>query len=321
MSTVPLVSVVIINHQRKDLLRRCVRSVLALEYPNLEVIVVDNASDDGSAEMVEAEFGDEVRVIRRTENSVTAARNDGYRAARGEVFLSLDNDIVFPDPTVLARALALFERFPTVGMLSFLVGTEEEPREPLPEHWWYEVPIEEGKARTFFTSYYSEGAVLIRRELFESTGGYDEDFFRCAENLDVILKSFRDGWEMLFSSDLFCAELAVRGFLGSRRTQRNYLTLRNKLWVVWKHYPLVRGLRWGAARIGMALLRSLRHGWPDLFLRGVFRGVFAPKVIRRKRAPLPREAWQRLAAVRPVRYVDPTPVEEGAAAGARGERS
>lgn len=303
----PLVSVIVINFDKKDILRRCLESALALDWAALEVIVVDNASADGSAEMVEAEFAGRVSVVRRSTNSVTAARNDGFRAASGAYYLSLDNDIVFPDPGVLRRGIELFDRYQDAGMLSFLIGTEENSREPLPEHWWYEAPIEEAKSRTFYTRYYSEGAVLIRPELIEATGGYDEDFFRCAENLDLTLLSAREGWRILFSPELHCAELEVRGFLDSRRTERNYLGLRNKLWVVWKHFPLGRGLAWAGLRIGMAAFRSVRYGWPDLFVKGVLHGVFAPRRIRRKRAPLGREVWELLDRLRDVEYVEVAP--------------
>lgn len=303
----PLVSVVVINYDKKEILRRCLQSALELDWPALEVICVDNASSDGSAEMVEAEFAGRVRTIRRTENSVTAARNDGYRAARGAFILSIDNDIVFPDPGVLRRGIRLFERFPEAGLLAFLIGTVEAPREPLPEHWWYEVPIAEGRRRSFFTRYFSEGAVLIRPEVIATTGGYDEDFFRGSENLDLSLKVHRDGWRILFSPELHCAELEVRGYIETKRSAQSKLHLRNKLWLVWKHFPWWRGIAWGGPRIATAAVRSLRYGWFDQFLAALREGIFAPRRIRRKRSPLTSDVWRRVAELDRGCFVDENP--------------
>jgi len=305
----PLISVVVINFNKLDVLRQCLRSALALDWPALEVICVDNASDDGSADAVESEFRGRVRVIRRTVNSVTAARNEGFRAARGAFILSIDNDIVFPDDQVLRRGVELLRRHPRVGILAFLIGTVEEPREPLPEHWWYEVPIEVGKSRSFYTGYFSEGAVLIRPETIASTGGYDEHFFRGAENLDLTMKCFREGWEILFSPELYCAELEVRGFLDSARRVQNLLHLRNKLWVAWKHLPWQRAIVWGGGRVAAAAYRSIRFGWIGYFLSALRQGVFAPREIRRQRAPLDRAVWERMRELRRGCFLESGTVE------------
>ena len=141
-------------------------------------------------------------------------------------------------------------------------------------------------------------------DLFAATGGYDEDFFRCSENLDLTLKTYREGWQILFSSELPCAELEVRGFLDSARRIQNRLNLRNKLWTVWKHFPWWRGLIWGGGRVAAAALRSIRYGWIDYFLAGARQGVFAPRRIRQKRAPLRSEVWRRLRELRRGCFVD-----------------
>ena len=83
-TTMPLVSVVVLNYNKKELLEQCLASVLRLECGDLEVIVVDNSSTDGSGEMVEERFGSQVQLIRRKVNSPTAGRNQGFRAARGD---------------------------------------------------------------------------------------------------------------------------------------------------------------------------------------------------------------------------------------------
>jgi GT2 family glycosyltransferase len=299
-----LVSVVILNYNNKDFLRACITSALDLDWPDLEVIVVDNASSDGSPEMVEAEFAGRTRVIRREQNSPTAGRNQGFSAARGAYILSLDNDIVLPDRTVVRKALTLFERLPKVALLAFKIGTVESPDVPLPEHWWHPLPIDEVKNRCFFTDFFSEGAVFFRTEALRATGGYDEEFFQYFEGNDLAFRLIRDGYDLLFSPDLACGELRVRGFFHQKRTRVNYLSLRNKIWIVWKHYPFWKGSRYLFGRIAVSAIRSCRYGWSDLFLKALKEGVFAPPGIRSQRRLLGDDAWQRIEEIQRGQFAE-----------------
>jgi len=292
------ISVVILNYNKREFLAKCIASVLEIDWPNLDVIVVDNASSDGSAEMVKSEFPNRVRLITREVNSPTAGRNQGFAAAKGEFVLSIDNDIVLPDKHVLQKGIDLLRRFPSVGLLAFKIGTVDRPDEPLPEHWWYPLPLEKWKDRFFYTDFFSEGAVLFRAEMLAETGGYDDDFFQYFESVDLSLRIIRDGFDMLYCPVLTCAELRVRGFLPRKRTPINYLSLRNRLWVVWKHYPLGRGIRFALGRILIAGVRSVRYGWVDYFVRGVKDGIAAPRTIRAKRRPLDEKTWKRIKEIR-----------------------
>jgi GT2 family glycosyltransferase len=302
--TEPLASVVVINHNSKDFLRQCLASVLTLKWRRLQVIVVDNASSDGSSEMVAAEFGDRVRLIRRKNNSPTAGRNEGFNVAKGEYILSLDNDIILKDRAVVQKAIDLFSRFPGVAALAFKVGDIEQPEEPLPEHWWHPVPVNQGKARFFLTDFFSEGAIFFRADVLKAAGGYDEHFFQYYEGNDLTLRLLRDGYDVLFCPTLCCSELRVRGAYHKKRHRVNYLSVRNKIWLAWKHYPFWRSVRYLLGRIAVSGARSLRHGWPDLFLRAVCRGVFAPKQIRCQRNPLNRNVWQRIRSIHTGIFVD-----------------
>jgi GT2 family glycosyltransferase len=307
MTDSPLVSVVIINYNKKDVLRQCIVSALGLDWPNTELLVVDNASTDGSVEMVRAEFASAVRLITRTVNCPTAARNEGFLCAGGEFILSIDNDILLQDKSVVRKGLALFQHFPNVGILAFKIGTTERPDEPLPEHWWYHVPLEAGKNRFFYTDLYSEGAVLIRSQALEVTGGYDEDFFQYWEDVDLALRMIREGFDVLFCPNLTCSELEVRGFLHKTRTRINFLALRNRIWTVWKHYPVGRGVRFAVPRIAAGCVRSIRFGWFGYFVRAVWEGVFAPRVIRHQRHPLSNGVWGKIDRVHRGEFVTVPP--------------
>lgn len=302
-----LISIVILSYNKKDFLERCLAAALKLSWSKIEVIVVDNASSDGSPEMVEQLFGKRVQLIRRGVNSPTAGRNSGFKAARGEFVLSLDNDIVLHDTSVLDHGASLFRQFPKVGVLAFKICTIESPDEPLPEHWWYAPAREISKNQFFFTDYFSEGAVLFRSDALRHSGGYDDSLFQGFEGVELSLRLIRDGYEILYCPVLSCIELRVRGFLSSKRTHINYLSLRNRLWIVWKHYPFWKGLAYAVGRVGIAMARSIRYGWIDYCLRGIIDGIRAPQAIRMQRKPLSRDVWGRIRDIRTRGYATGLP--------------
>jgi GT2 family glycosyltransferase len=293
-----LVSIVVLNHNHKDSLRQCISSALELEWPLLEVIVVDNASSDGSSEMVRSEFGGRVRLICRRKNSPTAARNEGFREARGQYILSLDDDIILPDKAAVQKAILIFNHFPKTAALAFKIGTVERPDIPLPEHWWHPVPLKEGAGRFFLTNFFGEAAVFFRAKAMAEAGGYDETFFWGCEGMDLAFKLIDRGYDILFCPNLFCAELRVRGFHGVNRTQVNYLTLRNKLWLAWKYYPLWLALPYALIQIARGAPLSAKYGWFDLYVRALKDGVLAPKAIRCQRKPLGKETWRTVRSIR-----------------------
>jgi GT2 family glycosyltransferase len=297
-----LVSVVILNYNNKELLRKSVGRVLEINWPGLEVIVVDNASSDGAPEMVEAEFGNRVHLIRRTQNSPTEGRNQGFAVAKGRYILSLDNDIIVTDKNVVAEALSIFDRFPTAALLAFKIGTVENPIEPLPAHWWHPVPIEEGKDRLFWTDFFPEGAVLFRAEAIKKVGGYDEVLFQYCEQQDLAFRFTREGYDMLYCPTLTCGELPFQGNIGRKRAKVNYLSLRNKIWMAWKHYPFTRAVPHVAGRVMVSAVRSMRQGWVMSYIRAVRDGLFAPASIRSQRRVLGKSVWQKIQRIHKGKY-------------------
>jgi glycosyltransferase involved in cell wall biosynthesis len=93
MKTNPLVSVIIPTYNRADLVRRAIGSVLAQSYANFEVIVIDNASSDKTAEVVDSIVDARLKFIRHDVNKGPAAsRNTGLRNSRGDYITFLDSD-------------------------------------------------------------------------------------------------------------------------------------------------------------------------------------------------------------------------------------
>lgn len=129
-SVPPLITVVMPAHNRRQRIGRAVASILAQQHRNFELIVVDDASTDGTAETVEAAGDPRVTVLRQPRNmGANAARNRGVEAARGEIICFLDSDDEF-----LPGKLAYVSRFfAENGEIDFLIDSYELVRGEDPE--------------------------------------------------------------------------------------------------------------------------------------------------------------------------------------------
>ncbi|MGW0610761.1 glycosyltransferase [Streptomyces sp. NPDC002788] len=121
----PSISVIIATHDRPRMLRECLDSLLRVDYPHFEVIVVDNAPADDTAErLVRDAYGDRVRYVREPVAGLAHAHNRGLAAARGEIAAFTDDDTLV-DPGWLAAIAAGFAQDPGVGCVTGLIVPAE----------------------------------------------------------------------------------------------------------------------------------------------------------------------------------------------------
>jgi len=182
------VSVVIPTHDRLPMVREATQSVLAQSYADFELIVVDDGSNDGTAGALRAEFGSCLRVIETPNRGVSSARNTGAAAARGRWLAFLDSDDLWL-PDKLRLQLADCEAHPRLR----ITQTEEV---------WIRKGVRVNPCRrhakpagdVFIPSLerclVSPSTVIVRRELFEASGGFDEDLPVC-EDYDLWLRLAR----------------------------------------------------------------------------------------------------------------------------------
>ncbi|MDH5741281.1 MAG: glycosyltransferase, partial [Nitrospira sp.] len=113
-----LVSVVVPTYNRAYCLQRCVNSVLEQSYPHVEVLLVDDGSQDGTEDLVKSRYGgdDRVRYVFQANRGVAAARNRGFSLAQGEFVALLDSDDVWK-PWKLELQVAVMAHLPEVGMV------------------------------------------------------------------------------------------------------------------------------------------------------------------------------------------------------------
>ena len=198
-TTDPRISVVVLTYNRVDELDRTLRHLTALpERPHL--IVVDNASRDGTAEHVRSAFP-AVELVRCAVNRGAAARNDGVARVRTPYVAFCDDDTWW-DPGALRRAADVLDAHPRVALISgcVLVGPENR-LDPACERM-ADSPLDSSGLPGPALVAYMAGAAVMRADAFREVGGYEERFFLGAEEALVAMDLLARRWHMVYRADV-----------------------------------------------------------------------------------------------------------------------
>ena len=258
----PLTSIVITTRNRKEELRNALVSAMAQTAP-LEVIVIDDASTDGTSEMVRDEFPG-VRVHKsETARGLIVQRNFAAQLATAPVIVSLDDDAVFTSPHIVAQTLAAFDH-PRVGAVTIpFIDVGHRPDV---------IGAAPNRSGIFITGAYIGAAHAVRRELFLRLGGYREYLFQYAEERDFCIRMLNAGYvTRLGTADL------VHHFLSPKRQHsRGYIfRTRSFLLYPWYNAPTpYLPLHFAAAGVNMMRV-GLRERHPIWTAWGIVRGCTA----------------------------------------------
>jgi GT2 family glycosyltransferase/glycosyltransferase involved in cell wall biosynthesis len=247
VSPLPLVSVVLLNYKGADDTITCLHALTELDYPAelVEVICVDNASGDDSVTRIRAVFPD-LRLVESTTNTgFTGGCNLGAEKATGKYVAFLNNDAK-PHPRWLSAAVTELEAQPDVGAVASKVLTWDGDRVDYVggELTWYgmgykkEVGAPDDSAfDTPRNVLFGTGAALVtRRELFLSTGGFDERFFMFFEDVDYGWRLNLLGWRVRYvpTSIAYHRHHASMKAFGTHH--EDFLLDRNALLTIYKNF-------------------------------------------------------------------------------------
>jgi glycosyltransferase involved in cell wall biosynthesis len=180
----PLVSVVVPAYRGERFLGAALDSVDSQTYPHVELIVVDDGSDDASAKIADEHAG--ARVLREPHRGVSAARNAGIAVAQGELVAFLDADDEWM-PRKLERQIALMRARPEVAIVHTYVMTFFAPGTPVP-------PWLPADWRTVAQPRYCPSNWLVRRDAFTKVGPFDESY-TTAEEYEWLARARNAGLE------------------------------------------------------------------------------------------------------------------------------
>src|SRR4051795_11277719 len=162
----------------------------------VDVVVVDNASEDGSGDMVAAEFPG-VRLIRRATNNGVSGINEGFAAARGDYVLALDDDCYLPPDGLRRSVAAALEH--DADLVSYKVISTVDPGRVFSEDY-----------RTGLFMFWG-CAVLMRRAVIDALGGYDPEIFVWANELEFMLRFFDHGFRHLHFPEVEAVHMKETG--------------------------------------------------------------------------------------------------------------
>ncbi len=273
----PAISVVVINWNRKDLLRACLNSLATQTFTDFEVIVVDNGSSDGSIALVKGmNLPFPLRLIENQENrGFCAANNQAFAVSQAKYVALLNNDAE-ADPAWLAAMFNAIRVKPDVGesdvgMVASKILVWEDPR--IIDKCGHLI-YPDGQNRGRGTGQIDEGqfsrqeevlwpdgcAALYRRAMLDEVGGFDEEFFAYADDAELGLRARIAGWNCLYAPGAVVRH--HRGAtLGLNSAKRLTLIERNRVLLVVKLFPW--NLLWANGayqliRIGAGIAAALR---------------------------------------------------------------
>lgn len=244
----PPVSIVILNWNGLEHLRTCLPSVIGQNYKNIEVIVVDNGSTDGSVEYVEQNYGAVKLVCNSTNIGYAEGNNEGIKISSGKYVTVLNNDTEVDKNWIRSLAEVAEER-PDVGMFACkILSYYNRNQIDCVGHLIYPDGLSRGRGRGEIdegqydnaeeVAFPSGCAAFYRREMLERIGLFDGRFFIYVEDSDLGMRGRLAGWKCLYVPDAIVYH-KYSATVGEYSQRKAFLVERNRIWFVVKNLPLV----------------------------------------------------------------------------------
>src|SRR4030042_16849 len=242
----PLISVVVLNWNGVRVVEQCLMSLQAQTYHSLEIIVVDNASTDGSVDLIQDRFPDIKLVINTKNLGFGGGNNVGIRASLGRYIMMLNNDTRLDPRCIeeLKRAIEMGHRYGACAS-KILLEYEDDlidaagivvcpdglsiGRGRLEKGDQYDE-----EAEVFFAS---DCACLYRGEMLDDIGLYDEDFFAYADETDMGWRAQLAGWKCIYNPKAIVHHFHSASS-GTYSSFKAFLVERNRIWVALKNFPV-----------------------------------------------------------------------------------
>ena len=275
------IAVIIVNWNAREDLRRCLESLYAEPKPTVayEVWVVDNASDDGSADMVAAEFP-QVRLVVNADNAGFSKANNQAIAQTDSRYVFLLNSDAFLHPDALDRLVAYADAHPKAGIVgprvlnpggSLQFSCRRFPSlgagffrntylgRLFPHNKFSRDYLMVGFDHTHDSAvdWVSGCAMLIRRDLLEEIGALDERFYMYCEDVDLCQRAWEGGWEVVYAPEAVVTHAIGRS--SDKNADRMIIEF-HRSWYAYdrKRHPRASLLRRAAVYSGLWLRAAVR---------------------------------------------------------------
>lgn len=206
----PLVSVIIPNFNGIGFIEPCLKSVLASDYSNIEVVVIDNASTDASLELIKEKFSNDSRIniiINKKSLGPTKARNIGIENSKGKYIAFIDNDTEV-DRGWLKELVKIFEEDNSIGAAQSKLLLNKKTIDSCGHFlsitgFPYEIGSGEcdsgqyNNPREIFGA--KSAAMFVRRDVLKKAGYFDEDYFMHSEETDLCWRIWLNNYRIIYA--------------------------------------------------------------------------------------------------------------------------
>jgi len=278
------VSFILPSYNRREILRRCLGELYALDYRfPFEVLVMDNGSDDGSVEMVASAFP-QVRLTALGENMGARSRNLALEQARGRYVVMLDDDS-HPTPGAVETGMEVFagDRRGRVGCIAFNIRRADGSYESAGMH-----------------SAFTGCGAMFRRDIFDEVGGYPDDYLFYVEEYDLSCRLTSHGYAILNFKELEVVHLKTAVNRDFARVMVRLV--RNNLLVWSKYLPPDLAARQIATELWRYEKIARKEGVLPAYRQGLELGDRLRRRYRTdRRAEIGREAAKRMLLIPGIR--------------------
>lgn len=277
----PLVSIVIVTWNRKADVLEAVRSIYDQVYRNIEVIVVDNCSTDGTAEALRDTYPGVSLIALERNTGASHGRSMGIAAASGAIVFTLDSDASLGQET-LTNIVRKFQAEPTVGIISCKIVnafTHEL------DAWIYSERDKADQNVEFLSYSFCSAGSAIRREVIERIGSFWDLLFIYREEDDLSLRAWNAGYKILFLPEAIVYH-RVSPHRRVDSSKQLYFELRNSLFIYFVRYPWWMLLRFGSLKIATSLVRGVSTRCVPYILRALVDVVRQLPLLLKQRRPV-----------------------------------
>jgi hypothetical protein len=256
-----LVSVVIVTKDREKDLLECIDSFLKSDYMPLEIIVIDNASNPSVLAWLPKKYADKIKIVTSDRNLGAAeGRNWGYRESSGKYILFTDDDAMAAKDMV-GNLVEVFEKKKKTGIVQPLVYDKQKKN--ILQGAGHNFDLLTGRIEADGVQERDIGQYdgvrpvpmcgcvwMVKREVFNKIGEYDEDYFIPYEDSDFSIRASRAGYELYCTSEAKTYHQGKKKtfvhprleWLGITSAERAYRVARNKMIFMRKHSPFPKNI-------------------------------------------------------------------------------
>jgi GT2 family glycosyltransferase len=281
MSKLPLVSIFILNWNRKEETYRAIKSAINQSYSSIEIIVVDNGSSDGSSEYIQDRFP-QIQYIQLDKNyGCPGGRNRGISHCKGEFIFFCDNDGVLHEKAV-EEAVNIITKHQDCAVITGLVKdfidtTEIETNFIL-------------SAATFKeTNLFQGGISLHRKSIYSEIGYYPDDYVYGGEETYLSFRIMDAGYKIIKSEQvvLWHKQSELARDYGKEMIQM----WSNALMNAYQLFPIEYFIIYFSYFFTMYPFYAIRHGFLKLYLKSLF--TYLKRFSKYKRYPVKRRTYHR----------------------------